>query len=235
MKIPLQLKCQKCNSVRPRKVPLKRTSIDFVCERCGQWNLAVESTDVTVGRKLLLRAYYELKEENDYWMAIVLAATAFDAELSRLFRKWTKIEAFKTNRRMTGDQIDKMLRGFRNISDKIEKVCKLMHCPGIDHFVKSSPELWNCLRGEGLCIETVSVARFFKEHLFWPRNSILHDPENAGSFRCQASEQDPLVSDEQVEAEQDKHWEKLANKCCKLVEVGLRILLEMDKAKQSSL
>jgi hypothetical protein len=42
---------------------------------------------------MLLRAHYELQQQHDYAMAMVLSAVAFEAELSWLHHKWEKISA----------------------------------------------------------------------------------------------------------------------------------------------
>jgi hypothetical protein len=140
-------------------------------------------------------------------MAIVLAATAFESELSRLFCKWTRIKEIGANRGFSQEDCENKLRAFRTIAAKIEGVSKLLYPGGIEGFLGSSLEWSKTINDDFPSLHIGSLARDFQETVFWPRNKILH-------------------------AGYPGHTEQEARKCYSIVYLALRILKDMDKAKR---
>ena len=143
-------------------------------------------------------------------MAIVLAAMAFDSELSRLFGKWKRIDAMKANKGFDREECEKELRNFKTINRKIEQVSRLLVNKGIDEFVSACPELQDAISIRFQSIRIGSLAEDFKRHLFWPRNKVLHWGDA-------------------------KHSYEDAARCYSLANMGLQILREMDQERREYL
>jgi hypothetical protein len=172
MKIPLILSCSNCGKPAAIKIHLDSTTFDWTCESCGTQHPTLLGLEYTVGVLILERSRYELVTEKDYSLSIILAATAFESEISRLFIKWIRIDR-SAAQFVTEEQVEEELRQFRTIKDKLEATCKLMDLRGIDEFVKSNPELSETLeRFPSLTVGNLS--KEFQQTVFWPRNRILH-------------------------------------------------------------
>lgn len=142
-------------------------------------------------------------------MSIVCAAMALDAELSRLFRKWTAIEDLRANRDFDEEQCETLLRRFKTAKDKITEVSALLYPGGIESFVRSSAE-WSRTISDGFpSLRLGWLASDFQRALFWPRNRILH-----GGYA--------------------KHTEEDAKRCYSIAWLGLRILQGMDREKRQT-
>lgn len=209
MNIPLQMKCAECQQPSTVKMNLDATSLDWKCENCGHENHGFFGTEVTIGFLLLLRSRHELLVEGDYSMSILLAAMALEAELSRLFRKWSGIAALRSNRDPDEDQIEEMLRRFGTINDKIEGVAVLLHAEGIDKFVEASAEFSPIIREGFPSLRIGSLAGDLQKTLFWARNKIIH-----GGYAKSTKEE--------------------AQKCHNVAWLGLRVFESMDLAKRAA-
>ena len=207
MKIPLQFTCPSCRTPVIKRVHLDATSLDWICEKCGAAQVIVFDLDLTVGWLMLARSWYELSVEKDNSMAIVLAATAFDSELSRLFCKWTQIKGRGPTLPFSLEDCEKKLRAFRTIAVKIEGVSRLLYPGGIEAFVCSSPVWSKEINDDFPSLHIGSLAKDFQETVFWPRNKVLH-------------------------AGYAQHPEDEASKCYSVADIGLRILKDMDRAKR---
>jgi hypothetical protein len=209
MNIPLQLKCPSCGAPRTQRAHLSDPSLDFTCEKCGKTCYGVPDLDATVGALILARSWHELEVEKDYDMAIVLAATALDCELSWLYCKWKKVEAMDVGTPFRPESCEEELRAMGNIADKISKVSRMLYPCGIEKFVADS-DSW-----KGMIIDAFpgvglgSLATDFQRTVFWPRNKVLHQGEA-------------------------NHTREDAAKCYGIAELGIRILKDMDKAKVRS-
>lgn len=210
MKIPLHLECSQCHHPAIVKLHLDSTSFDWTCDNCGQYHPSFFGLEVTVGFLLLERSRYELVDEQDFSMSIVLSAMALDAELSRLFRKWTTIEELRANRDLDEEKCETLLRRFKTSKEKITEVSELLYPGGIEAFVGASTD-WSRTISEGFpSLRLGSLASDFQRALFWPRNRILH-----GGYA--------------------KHTEEDAKKCFSIAWLGLRILQNMDHEKRQTL
>jgi hypothetical protein len=206
LKVPLPLKCSQCSEPASIKIHLDMTSFEWTCSKCGFEHPSFLGVDFTIGFLLLLRSYDELLTERDFSMTIVMAAMAFDAELSRLFGKWKQIDAGE----MDGEDCEKELRDFKTINRKVEEVSKLLVGKGIDEFVDGCPELRERISKDSPSLRIGFLAEDFAQHLFWPRNKILHWGDA-------------------------KHSYKEAVRCYSLADMGLRILRVMDKERRKCL
>lgn len=209
MKFPLQLSCQQCGQSSSIEFHLDDDSPEWVCQ-CGQTNYLVFGLDFSVGYKILLRSEGEFRHRKDYSMSIVMSATALDCELSRVFFKWKQIAALRANREPDDEAIERMLRRFKSMGQKIEKVCRLLDEKGIDEFVRSSDDLRDTVANGFPSLRIGSLAKDFQEKVFWPRNAILH-------------------------AGYTKYGEQEAARCHSFARLGLDILRQMDEAKRKTL
>ena len=163
-----------------------------------------------MGVLLLARSHYELTIEGDYSMTIILAAAAFEAQLSFLLRKWSRIDKGLEDKTFKDEKIDEMLRKYGTIAEKIEEVCRSLDSRGIDEFVCSDDELWKGIETGFPSLHIGSLPRDFQVTVFWPRNRILHN-----GFA--------------------KFGRDDANRIYSIADIGLRILRKMDGARRENL
>jgi len=209
-KVPLQLGCDKCKEPFTLKIHLNQTSFDWTCPKCGFVHMGLLGLEVTIGVLLREKSRHELLQEKDYPMAIVFAATAFESELSRLFGKWKEIECIMPGRIFDREECERELRRFNTIDRKIEGVSQFLVGSGIDDFVKSRPPLNTHISANFTSIRVGHLPADFQQHLFWPRNSVLHWGDAKYSY-------------------------KDAAKCFSIADLGLWILREMDLYRRASL
>lgn len=205
MNIPLELKCPNCGEPRTQRVHLNDPTADFICENCKSNCTGIPRLDVSIGDLILARGYNELNVEQDYDMAIVLAAMAFDCELSRLYCKWREVEALNTGT-FDLEKSEGELRNMGSVADKIIEVSAFVHKGGIEAFVAASDRWKKTIGNEFPDLHLGSLAADFQRAVFWPRNAVLHQGSTG-------------------------HTKDEATRCCSIAWLGIRILKEMDKAK----
>lgn len=209
MRFYLSIACQSCRAMRQVPLHLNEDSFDWTCEACGNTNYGFFGLEFTIGYRILLRSEHEFRVVQDYSMSIALSATAFECELSRLFRKWTQIAALREGGLPEDSAIDEMLRKHRTIRDKIEEVGRLLDSRGIDEFARSSTALRNAIENDFPSLHLGSLAEDFQKTLFWPRNRILHTGHT-------------------------KYEEADAVRCYNIARFGLHLLREMDIARRET-
>ena len=210
MNIPLQLKCPSCGALRTQRAHLNNPSLDFTCEKCGNRWYGVSGLDVTVGVLILARSWYELEIEKDYDMAVVLAATAFECELSWLYCKWRRIEAMGANTTLVPKDCEEELRGMGNVADKIGNVSGMLYRGGVEQFVTDSASWSKTVSERFPSLLVGSLAKDFQRTVFWPRNKVLHQG-NASHTRDDAA------------------------RCYSIAELAIRILKDMDNERRMAL
>lgn len=82
MQIPLTLHCSSCREPNTIGFDAEEPSLDFACA-CGHRNTEFADPRQPVNERLLRRALREIHEHRDMAVAVVLAATAFEAEAWR--------------------------------------------------------------------------------------------------------------------------------------------------------
>jgi|SRR5579872_674797 len=205
MYIPLPLKCPNCGEPRTQRVHLNDPIADFICENCKSNCTGIPSLDVTIGDLILARSYSELNVEKDYDMAIVLAAMAFECELSRLYCKWKEVEALNTGT-FDLEKNEEELRKMGSVAEKIIKISAFVCDGGIEAFAAASDKWKMTISNDSPTLHLGSLATDFQRAVFWPRNKVLH--------RGNAS-----------------HTRDEAAKCYSIAWLGIQVLKEMDKAK----
>lgn len=210
MKVPLQLECQKCQAPATVKIHLDATSFDCQCSNCGEYHPSFFGTDATIGYLLLERSRYKLVREEDFSMAIVMAAMAFECELARLFGKWKQIDAEKAGGTFDREQCEKELRDLKTIERKIDAVSKLLVGKGMDDFASSCPDLLQEIDKGFTSVRVGSLPQDFQTELFWPRNKVLHWGDT-------------------------KHSRDDAARSYSIAKLGLSILHRMDNERRSTL
>lgn len=143
-------------------------------------------------------------------MAIVMAAMAFDSELSRLFGKWKQIDAMKADKVFDREECEKELRGLKTINRKIDEVSRPLVGKGIDDFVSSSPDLNETISTRFQSVRIGSLPEDFQKQLFWPRNKVLHWGDRKNSYEDAA-------------------------RCYNIANLGLGILRKMDEERRKYL
>jgi hypothetical protein len=206
-KVPLQLECSQCKEPASVKIHLDATTFDWTCHKCGFHHPSFLGLDVTIGFLILGRSRYELCIERDFSMAIVMAAMAFDSELSRLFGKWKQIDTGKAGKVFDREECERELRDFKTINRKIDEVSKLLVGKGVDDFVSSCAELYETISIRFKSIRIGSLPEDFQRQLFWPRNKVLHWGDAKNSYEDAA-------------------------RCWSIANLGLLILRRMDEERR---
>lgn len=147
------------------------TKFDEKCE-CGKTTPAYLSSDISIGYKLLYRSNHEFRFNKDFPLSIVFSAIAFDCELTRLHNKWATIG--KIEKEISSQELDKILRSYKGIIEKIQKTSELMYPAGFNNFAKDTPKITDIIKGGFPSLNVDSLAKDIQQHLFWPRNCILH-------------------------------------------------------------
>lgn len=173
MIIPLQYHCKACNATEWVKIDQEAHYFRYTCD-CGHEGHVFLSADYNIETKILYKSQYELKENEDYPLSIVLSATAFECALSRLYFKWTDIDMLKQAEEISNPEIEQMLRRFRTVDSKIENVAKLMNPEGLADFIETKSDFAEIINTGFPSLDIDTLSRSFQEKLFWPRNRILH-------------------------------------------------------------
>ena len=205
MKIPLKLKCNKCETPARVRIHLNATSFDWKCPNCGLDHPSFFGTNVTMGYLILERSRDEYFEQ-DYSMSIVLAAMALECELSRLFGKWRKIDTKMASGVFNQDECEKELRELRSIDRRIDAVSHLLVSKTMDEYVRPIKEFHEPIEQRFPSLHVGSLPRDFQEALFWPRNSVLHRGDTG-------------------------HTEEDAARCFTIAHMGLSILTSMNRER----
>jgi hypothetical protein len=173
MKIPFSIPCTQCKTNVDAYMDLEASSLTFDCPH-GHPSFYSLDLSFTIGVLLLRRAEFEISRNKDYSMSVVISAMAFECELSRLHHKCEQLAALEASKWLDDSALDKKLRKYRNIGDRIEEICRLLYAPGIDDFVSGMPDLKEAVIKASPHLSFGTLARSFQESLFWPRNRILH-------------------------------------------------------------
>ncbi len=169
MNIPFKSKCPKCGVESTWDIRLGEYEQILKC-KCGHIHSETFQSDITTGWMVLQKSRWELDENKDVSMGIVLAAMAFECELARLFRKALLVETPG----FSEVEFEEKLRGLGNAQTKIETICKKMDPKGIDTFVKKTAELKDEIASNFPDLSKCPLAGGIQKAVFWPRNTILH-------------------------------------------------------------
>lgn len=208
MKIPLPFQCDQCGCEEYIFLNLAESSFERKC-KCGHVVPTFFGSNVTVGWKILSRSNYELLQQKDYPLSIVFSATAFECELTRLHFKWHEIGAIGSDIDVSDEDLESLLRKYRTIDIKIEKVSKLMDPRGFACFVNGSPEFCKIVNEGFPSLSLSDITKDFQKTLFWPRNRVLHLADT--SFSCDD-----------------------AKRCFHIATLGQSILKDMDMKRRSA-
>ncbi len=209
MKIPLKLKCTKCETQARVRIHLNATSFDWKCPNCGLDHPSFFETNVTMGYLILERSRDEYFEQ-DYSMSIVLAAMAFECELSRLFGKWRKIDTEMTGSTFDQKNCEQELRDLRTINQRIDAVSALLVSKTMDEYVETTQQFREVIEQRFSSLNIGSLPKDFQEALFWPRNNVLHWGDTS-------------------------HTEQDAARCFTIAQMGLSILTSMNRERKKAL
>lgn len=204
MKIPILAPCPNCKKENYINIELSDTALKQQCA-CGKDYSGYLSNDITIGLKILSKVSYEFRVNQDFSMSIVLSATAFECELTRLYFKWKQMSDNSSSNQV----LEEELRRHRTIKEKIDVTGKLMHPNGLKGFVESDSNLRTIINEGFSSLNMSSLSKDFQEKLFWPRNRILH----LGYA--------DYISDDAII-------------CYNFANLGISILREMDKYKQNN-
>jgi hypothetical protein len=175
---------------------------------------------MSVSWLMLAKANHEFRTREDYSMTILMSAMAVEAELARVFFKWTQIdwlEGAKSGQDRSGwgavprSQPERLEDEYRRlgtrIAQKIERVGEFLHPAGIDEFVKADDELRQKIETGYPSLTIGSLAESFQQSLFRPRNRFVH----SGYV---------------------DHTKDEALRCYNIASLGVEILARMDDARR---
>jgi hypothetical protein len=163
---------------------------------------------MTIGFLLKERSLQELQKE-DYSLSITLAAVALDAELSRLYTKWTHIAELGTEHDFDSAKCDKELKKLK-FMPKLNAVAMMLYPTGLEGFVHDSPELSATVDNSFPSLHRGSLTQDFHRTVFKPRNEIMHQGVTT-------------------------YGKEDAERCLSIASLGLDIYLKMDIAKRKQL
>jgi hypothetical protein len=188
MNIPVYTPCRSCGEPYEGAFVIGAGSFDFVCTKCGMPHTGILAPNLTIGFQIWLKSWHELNKTKDPSMAVVLAATAIDCELSFLFSKWTRLETERREDFVTDEEIDEMLLKFRRIVDKLKEVTGLLVPGGVEHFVSTTAK-WRDLLIPTTApeLDQESLIKSIEMKVFRPRNSILHRGQPADTAQGELS------------------------------------------------
>jgi hypothetical protein len=204
MKLRIMLPCQFCEERRHVNVELMTAWWEWSCPACGEANAMLTSETLTLGWRILEKARGEYIDSGDNSMTIVLAAMAIEAEISRLYFKWRRVDSMRVERRVPTDQeLDEGYRGLGlNIADKIEAVARLLFPEGIDVFAATSAVAEQIKAGYP-SLNIGSLATDLQKAVFWPRNRVIH----AGYFAYEAEDAERITNIASMALDLFKHMD----------------------------
>ena len=208
MIIPFKYYCKKCVTEKWININQEEQSFHYECV-CGTEGDVFLSQDYTIGVKILYKSQYELEVNKDYSLSIVLSATAFECELSRLYFKWTEIDRNEQGEEISNDKLEEMLWKVGAMNTKIENVAKLMNPEGIGDFVRKSIEFFEIISIGFPSLDINNLSKSFQKNLFWPRNRILH-------------------------LGYSNYNEDDAIRCLRISSLGIELFNEMDESRRNS-
>lgn len=173
MKIPMEMDCEKCGNRMRVFMDLNADSVDYACS-CGNELPGVLTFNLNPGLLILRRARYEFKQQRDVPLSMVLSAMAVDCELSRLYLKWGHIAALQDRCNIGDAELEEQLRRLGSATQRLKGVARLMHPPGLSHFVLTRVELRDWIKSGFPSLNAARLGETVTEALFWPRNRILH-------------------------------------------------------------
>jgi hypothetical protein len=175
MNIPVNPQCQHCKERYESFFIIGATNFQWDCAKCGKSNLGILDLDMTVGVQVWIKSSYELNKTKDASMAVILAATAIDCELSFLFRKWTGIsQLMQRGHLLTDEECEELISKFKRIEDKFKEVTKLLVPGGFQHFVSTTPKWHDAITKDLPELDVTCLIKSIEKEVFWPRNRILH-------------------------------------------------------------
>jgi hypothetical protein len=169
MKTSLFVKCDRCGKGNHINYILNDTDVKSACE-CGNQLSYSLGPEFTIGQRILERSRYEFLMNKDYNLSIVFSAMAVDCELSNLYFKWSN----NIGSNISDQELEKSLRKFGNIENKIQEVSKLMLSKGFKEFIQNNREILKNIENDYPSLNKNEVAESFQQQLFWPRNRVLH-------------------------------------------------------------
>jgi hypothetical protein len=187
VKIPVNPRCQSCGELYEGNFVIGEGAFDFVCSECGRPHTGILASNLTIGFQIWLKASYELNKTKDPSMAVILAATAIDCELSFLFDKWTRIEEERRDNVLTEEELDEMLLKHRRIVDKLHAVTNLLVPGGIEPFVSTTAKAREALATTAPELDQTCLIKSIEMKIFRPRNRILHRGQAADSAQGELS------------------------------------------------
>jgi len=152
-------------------LPVDATRIESTCD-CGE-DLS-GPLDITIGRKVLRKSWHEYNDYADFSLSIVLAAMAFECELSRLYIKWTRVDEVLKRGWTRDEELEERLRTLGGIDKKMELVASLMFPNGLTAFLDQNAPMSQVVRECFPSLDGNALAVGITRNLFWPRNRVLH-------------------------------------------------------------
>lgn len=149
------------------------------CPNCHAPITLVEPLGNVVGMAILGRAAQELKNE-DWSLAIVLAAIAVECELVYLFMKWNRIDLMLVRNPTDADEKGWEVQWAKwlSIALRLNKVSQLLTAQSFNSFLSTNADLLKAMHAKYPASATVASPRdFFIQELFHRRNKIVHKGE----------------------------------------------------------
>ena len=116
MIIPLKYKCSNCDNEDWIKIQQEDSHFNYDCP-CGRRGSVYLGQTYTISAKLLERSRYEYENNHDYNLSIILAAMAFESQISQFYVRTQEILKSKDGNEATREDFEKWEGELRSITE----------------------------------------------------------------------------------------------------------------------
>lgn len=207
MIIPLKYQCRNCGNEDWIKIQQEDSHFNYDCP-CGRRGSVYLGQTYNISEKLLERSWYEYENNQDYTLSIILAAMAFESQISRFYVRTQEILKSKNGNEVSREDFKKWeedLRSMNGVANKIQRISEILVLGGLERYVKDNDELRAFLEERFPSLDIDNLAVSLQKELFWPRNEILHYGKS-------------------------HHTAENALKCINIAAVSMRLFNDMEKA-----
>ena len=176
MIIPLKYQCRNCGNEDWIKIQQEDSHFNYDCT-CGYRGSIYLGQTYNISEKLLERSRYEYENNHDYALSIILAAMAFESQISQFYVRTREILKSKDGNEATREDFEKWeeeLRSMNGVANKIKRISEILVPGGLERYVKDNYELRTALEEGFPSLDIDNLAVSLQKELFWPRNEILH-------------------------------------------------------------
>jgi len=176
MIIPLKYQCRNCGNEDWIKIQQEDSHFNYDC-RCGYRGSVYLGQTYNISEKLLERSWYEYENNQDYPLSIILAAMAFESQISQFYVRTQEILELKDGNEVSREDFESWeeeLRRMNGVANKIQKISEILVPGGLESYLEDNDELRTALEEGFPSLDIDNLPVSLQKELFWPRNEVLH-------------------------------------------------------------